>query len=129
MFTASNIHYEVAARSRGLGCGGMGAVHLLARRVGLIEGLDQNLYLLKRHLPYHESDHVLNITYNILAGGVRLEDIEVRRQDEVFLNGLGAEPRGKAILALRGGVCASSIGGNAASPSATVFSSDRRFIR
>jgi len=47
--------------------------------------------LLKVHLPYHESDHVLNIAYNILAGGQRLEDIELRRQDEVFLNGLGAE--------------------------------------
>jgi hypothetical protein len=43
------------------------------------------------HLPYHESDHVLNLTYNLLAGGQRLEDIELRRQDEVFLNGLGAE--------------------------------------
>jgi hypothetical protein len=42
-------------------------------------------------LPYHESDHVLNIAYNILAGGVRLEDIELRRQDESFLNGLGAQ--------------------------------------
>ena len=47
--------------------------------------------MLKIHLPYHESDHVLNMAYNILAGGVRLEDIELRRQDEVFLNGLGAE--------------------------------------
>ena len=43
------------------------------------------------HLPYHESDHVLNIAYNILAGGVRLEDIELRRQDENFLNGLDAQ--------------------------------------
>jgi hypothetical protein len=46
---------------------------------------------LKVHLPYHESDHVLNLTYNLLAGGQRLEDIELRRQDEVFLNGLGAQ--------------------------------------
>jgi hypothetical protein len=49
------------------------------------------LELLKVHLPYHESDHVLNIAYNVLAGGHRLEDIELRRQDEVFLNGLGAQ--------------------------------------
>ena len=51
----------------------------------------EHLELLKVHLPYHESDHVLNLAYNILAGGQRLEDIELRRQDEVFLNGLGAE--------------------------------------
>ena len=53
--------------------------------------IDKRLELLKVHLPYHESDHVLNLAYNILAGGQRLEDIELRRNDEVFLNGLGAE--------------------------------------
>jgi hypothetical protein len=47
--------------------------------------------LLKVHLPYHESDHVLNIAYNLLAGGVRLEDIEQRRNDETFLNSLEAQ--------------------------------------
>jgi len=46
---------------------------------------------LKRHLPYHESDHVLNIAYNVLVGGMRLEDIELRRNDENFLNSLGAD--------------------------------------
>ena len=91
MFQARNIHYEMAGRTQGMNCGGLGAMHLLVQRLGLIEDLDENLKLLKVHLPYHESDHVLNIGYNILAGGERLEDIELRRQDEVFLNGLGAE--------------------------------------
>ena len=27
MLTASNIHYEIAERGRGLGCGGIGAMH------------------------------------------------------------------------------------------------------
>ena len=40
MLTARNIHYELADKARGLGCGGIGAMHLLARRVGLIEALD-----------------------------------------------------------------------------------------
>lgn len=90
MFQARNIHYEMAERTQGMNCGGIGAMHLLVQQLGLIEDLDENLKLLKVHLPYHESDHVLNIAYNILAGGQRLEDIELRRQDEVFLNGLGA---------------------------------------
>ena len=47
--------------------------------------------MLKKHLPYHESDHVLNLTYNALLDGVRLEDIELRRNDEAFLDGLGAQ--------------------------------------
>ncbi len=91
MLAASNIQYEMAERTQGMNCGGIGAMHRLVQRVGLVEDLDRNLELLKVHLPYHESDHVLNIAYNILAGGERLEDIELRRQDEVFLNGLGAE--------------------------------------
>jgi hypothetical protein len=90
MFKASNIHYEVSERSNGLGVGGIGAMQLLARRTGLIEGIDRNLHLLKRHLPYHESDHVLNIAYNILCGGECLEDLELRRNDEVYLDALGS---------------------------------------
>jgi hypothetical protein len=91
MFKASNIHYEMADRTGAMNYGGIGAMHLMVQGLGLVENIDQQLHLLKVHLPYHESDHVLNLAYNILAGGQRLEDIELRRQDEVFLNGLGAE--------------------------------------
>ncbi len=91
MFGASNIHYEMAERVQSAGCGGVGAIHLMVQRLGLPAEIDRHLELLKVHLPYHESDHVLNIAYNILAGGVRLEDIEQRRNDESFLNGLEAE--------------------------------------
>ena len=91
MFKARNIHYEISERDRGLDVGGIGAIQLLVRRVGLIEKIDEGLDLLKRHLPYHESDHVLNIAYNLVAGGTCLEDIEIRRNDEVYLNALGAQ--------------------------------------
>jgi Transposase DDE domain group 1 len=91
MLRGGNLHYEMAERSGAVGCGGLGAVHTLAQRLGLVEEIDQQLHLLKVHLPYHESDHVLNLAYNILAGGVRLQDIELRRQDENFLSGLGAQ--------------------------------------
>ena len=91
MLQASNIHYEMAPRVQGINCGGIGALHLMVQRLGLVRDIDEHLQLLKVHLPYHESDHVLNIGYNILAGGQRLEDLELRRQDENFLNALGAE--------------------------------------
>jgi DDE family transposase len=91
MMTATNIHYEIAEKVRGIAPGGIGAIHLLARKLGLIEDIDRDLHLLKRHQPYHESDHVLNIAYNLLAGGQRLEHIEVRRNDEVYLDALGAD--------------------------------------
>ena len=89
-FTAANIHYEIADRCHGLAHGGIGAIHLLARRVGLIDDIDQNLHLLVLHKPYHESDHVLNLAYNAVCDGTCLQDIELRRQDEVYLDALGA---------------------------------------
>jgi hypothetical protein len=91
MMTAHNIHYELADRVQGLAAGGIGALFLLARRVGLIRDIDHNLHLLRRHLPYHESDHVLNIAFNLLAGGTRIQHLERLRNDEVYLNALGAE--------------------------------------
>src|SRR5437016_1944866 len=90
MLTARTIHYEMADRSRGIAHGGIGAFHLLARQMGLIDTIDQRLHLLKIHLPYHESDHVLNLAYNALCDGTCLQDLELRRQDEVFLDALGA---------------------------------------
>ncbi|MFI5456258.1 MAG: IS1380 family transposase [Isosphaerales bacterium] len=91
MMTATNIQYELADRVQGLSAGGIGAIFLLAQKIDLINEIDRNLHLLKVHLPYHESDHVLNIAFNSCAGGHRIEHIELRRNDEVYLNALGAE--------------------------------------
>jgi len=91
MLAATNIQYEIADRCGAVTCGGIGVMHMLARRTRLIETLDRNLHLLKIHLPYHESDHVLNIAYNILAGGRCIEDLELLRNNEDYLNALGAQ--------------------------------------
>ena len=91
MLGARNVHYEVAERSRGFAVGGIGAMDRLARMSGLADEIDRRLRLLKVHLPYHESDHVLNIAYNLLCGGQCLEDLELLRQDEVYLDALGAQ--------------------------------------
>jgi hypothetical protein len=91
VFSASNVHYELSERATATHTGGIGAIHLLAQQSGLIEAIDEALSLLKVHQPYHESDHVLNIAYNVLSGGRCLEDLELRRQDEAYLDGLGAD--------------------------------------
>ena len=90
MLTATNIQYEISDRTRGIAHGGIGTFHLLARKLGLIQRIDQRLQLLKIHLPYHESDHVLALAYNALCDGTCLQDLELRRQDENFLDALGA---------------------------------------
>jgi hypothetical protein len=90
MLRGGNIHYEGSDRVRGLGAGGIGAMHRLAQQTGLTAAIDESLQVLKVHQPYHESDHVLNIAYNLLCGGKTLEDLEQRRQDEVYLDALGA---------------------------------------
>ena len=83
------IHYQLSERTRGIAAGGIGVMQLLVESIGLAERIDERVHVLKRHLPYHESDHVLNIAYNLLAGGTCLEHIELRRNDEVFLDALG----------------------------------------
>ena len=90
MFTASNIHYEIAERTRAVSAGGIGAIHQVVKHVKLDELINQRLRLLKLCLPYHESDHVLNIAYNMLAGGTCLEHLETLRNDEVYLDAVGA---------------------------------------
>ncbi|HZY85411.1 MAG TPA: IS1380 family transposase [Gemmataceae bacterium] len=91
MFGDHNVHYEIGDKARGLHAGGLGAFHLLVRQLGLADAIDRDLHLLKRHLPYFESDHVLNLTHNVLAGGQCLQDLELLRTDETYLDSLGAQ--------------------------------------
>ena len=87
---ANNIHWRVVgSEQRGIGVGG--PVHKLALASGLVEAIDEKVDVLKVHLPYHESDHVLNIAYNFPSGGTCLADIELLRNDEVYLDGLGVQ--------------------------------------
>ena len=90
IMTASNIHYEIADRTRATANGGIGAMHLLVRKLELDQAIDRTLGLLKIHLPYHDSDHVLNVAFNLLAGGRCLEHLELLRSDEAYLDALGA---------------------------------------
>jgi len=91
MFRARNIQFEFAERTRAICYGGIGLMHTLARECGLVEAIDRNVELLKFHFPYHESDHVLNIAYNALTDGRCLEDLELKRNDEAYLDALGTK--------------------------------------
>lgn len=89
MFRARNIQFEIADRTQAICYGGIGLMHSLARECGLIDAIDRHVELLQFHFPYHESDHVLNIAYNALTDGRCLQDLELKRNDEAYLDALG----------------------------------------
>jgi len=91
MFTSGKVSYEVGGYVEATPYGGLAAMHRLVTKLGLVEAINERLRLLKVHLPYHESDHVLNLAYNVLTGGTRLEDIERLRHDVAYMNAVGAQ--------------------------------------
>lgn len=90
VFTMRTVRFEFSDRTQATCYGGLGFIHPLAHQSGLVNAIDQRLQLLKVHFPYFESDHVLNIAYNALSGGRCLEDLELKRNDEAYLNLIGA---------------------------------------
>jgi DDE family transposase len=90
MLASQKISYEIGGNVEATSFGGLFAMHRLVTRLGLVTAIDANLELLKIHLPYHESDHVLTLAYSVLTGGTRLEDVDRLRTDVPLMNGLGA---------------------------------------
>lgn len=91
MFQGGNLHYDLAEKVSAIGFGGIGAMHSLVRKLRLDRALNESIPLLKTHVPYYESDHILNLTYNLLCGGTCIEDLERLRQDDTYTRALGAE--------------------------------------
>ena len=91
VFKATNLRYEVSEKTRAINVGGIGLIHKLALESGLVDSINRHVHLLKMNFPYVESDHVLNIAYNPICGGTCLEDIELLRNDETYLDALGTE--------------------------------------
>jgi Transposase DDE domain group 1 len=84
-----SITYGLSERVKATAHGGLGVIARIVNSTGLAAEIDRSVELLKAHRPYHESDHVLNLAYNALCGGQRLDSIELRRGDRVLLDGLG----------------------------------------
>ena len=86
-----NICYEVSGRIQAVRCGGLGLIQEVVEATGLRPALDEKVRLLKRRQPYFESDHVLTMALNLVAGGRCLDDIERHRKNEAFLDAVGAK--------------------------------------
>lgn len=87
---AGSVSYEFGDRTQATSHGGIALAHRVAVQSGLVAAIDEQVHVLKIHRPYHESDHVLNIAYNAMCGGVTLDDIELRRNEAAFLDALSA---------------------------------------
>ena len=90
MIAGSRARYEVSERVNVVAAGGIALVQQMVGSLGLAEAIDAHVHVFKRHFPYHESDHVLSMAYSLMAGGTCLEDLERLRQDEAYLDTLGA---------------------------------------
>ena len=86
-----NIKYELADRTQAINHAGIGAMIKLAQHTELVDQIDSHLSLLKVHAPYRESDHVMALIINALAGGTRLEHLELLRNDPAVLDAVGAD--------------------------------------
>lgn len=91
MIAPPTIQYELADRMQAMNAGGLGVVQQMVKQLGLAESINRGCPIFKWRLPYSEADHVLNIAFNLLAGGTCLEHLELRRKDEAYLNALGAQ--------------------------------------
>jgi hypothetical protein len=68
------LHLESDPRGEMTHYGGLVLAQQFVRRFRVAQRLDGALKLFKRHAPYHESDHVLALTYTLYADGACLED-------------------------------------------------------
>lgn len=86
----ANICYEVSDRISATNAGGIGLMRSVVESLGLPQLIDDKVKLLKRHRPFHESDHVLSLVYSMMCGEKTLDGLAAHREDEALLNALSA---------------------------------------
>ena len=84
------LHVEVDQRTRVTRFGGLSLAAQITRLLKIPQILDRHVHVLKRHLPYHESDHVLAQAFSLYCGGTCIEDMAHLQHDEPLLDLLGA---------------------------------------
>lgn len=84
------LHLESDNRGEITQYGGLVLAQQFMRRFGVAKRIDEGLKLLKRHAPYHESDHVLALAYTLYADGTCLEDQGALQGSEAVRRMVGA---------------------------------------
>jgi len=84
------LHLESDPRGEMTHYGGLVLAQQFMRRFRVAQRIDQVLQLFKRHAPYHESDHVLALTYTLYTDGRCLEDQGALQGSEAVRRLVGA---------------------------------------
>ena len=70
--------------------GGLALAVDFCRRFKVPQCIDKHVKVLKVHLPYHESDHVLALAFNLFVGGTCIEDQANLQHSEAVRRMVGA---------------------------------------
>ena len=84
------LHTEIDERAVVTPYGGLILVEQFCRRFKVAQLIDQEVHVLKLHMPFHESDHILAQALNLYVGGQTLEDLSNLQHDEAVKRMLGA---------------------------------------
>jgi hypothetical protein len=83
------LHLEVASRSTVTPYGGLALASAFLKRFRVAQQIDERVEVLKIHVPFHESDHVLAQALSLYVGGECLEDQAALQHDEGVRRMLG----------------------------------------
>jgi hypothetical protein len=75
VFRNRQVRVQIQERGEITPYGGLSLAHDLAMRLGIDREINESVPLLRLHLPYFESDHLLTQVYNQYVGGSCIEDI------------------------------------------------------
>jgi len=84
------LHTEVDDHSPVTSYGGLILFSEFVRRFKVAEKIDDNVEVLKLHLPYLESDHILAQAANLYVGGTCIEDMANLQNSEAVRRLFGA---------------------------------------
>ena len=86
----TKVKFELAEKQQAVSASGIALILEMIGQLKLRQRIKERVGIFKLYAPYDESDHILNIALNLLAGGTCLEHLEHRRTDEAYLNLLGS---------------------------------------
>jgi hypothetical protein len=90
VFHNRQVRLKVQERGKVTPYGGLSMAHDLAMRLEMDRDVNRAVPVLKLHLPYMESDHILTHVYNQYVGGLCIEDIASLQHSDAIKHLLGA---------------------------------------